>query len=89
MRRVNSRDEGYKNAIKVAKRIAITILCCVPVMIIFAYLTRKVITSNVVQILCFMLIMGIAVAVVEVIVRAKEKAKKEQEMVEPKKDVFK
>ena len=89
MRRVNSRDEGYKAAFKVAKRIAITILCCVPVMIIFGYLTRKVITSNVVQILCFMFIMAVGVTVVELIARAKEKAKKEQEMVEPKKDVFK
>ena len=87
MRKVNSRNEAYKHMMKVAKRIAITILCCVPVMIIFAFLTRKVITSNVVQILCFMLIMGIAVAVVEVIARAKEKAKAEE--IETKKDVFK
>lgn len=87
MRKVNSRDEGYKNAIKVAKRIAITVLCCIPVMLVFAYLTRKIITTNLVQILCFMLIMGIAVAVVEVIARAKEKAKSEE--IETKRDVFK
>ena len=89
MRKINSRDEAYKKVIKVAKRIAITILCCVPVMIIFGYLTRNVITSNAIQIVCFMLIMGIAVAVVEVVARAKEKAKKEQDIIEPKKDVFK
>lgn len=87
MRKVNSRDEGYKSAIKVAKRIAITILCCIPVLIVFGYLTRKVINSNVVQILCFMLIMGTAVAVVEVIARAKEKTKSEE--IETKRDVFK
>ena len=87
MRRVNSRDEGYTHAIKVAKRIGITILCCVPIMIIFGYLTRKVITSDVAQVLCFMLIMGIAVAVVEVIARAKEKKQKEE--LETKRDVFK
>ena len=87
MRRVNNRDEGYKKAIKVAKRIGITILCCIPIMIIFGYLTRKVISSDVVQVICFMIIMGIAVAVEEVIVRAKEK-QKEQE-IETKKDVFK
>ena len=87
MKRVNGRDEAYKNAIKVAKRIAITMLCCIPFMIVFAYLTRKVITTNWLQILCFMLIMGIAVAVVEVIARAKEKAKSEE--IETKKDVFK
>ena len=87
MRRVNNRDEGYKKAIKVAKRIGITILCCIPIMIIFGYLTRKVISSDVVQVICFMIIMGIAVAVVEVIVRAKEKKQKEE--LETKRDVFK
>ena len=87
MRKINSRDEAYKNALKVAKRIAITILCCVPVIIVFGYLTRNVITSNALQILCFTLIMGIAVAVVEVVARAKEKAKAEE--VETKRDVFK
>ena len=89
MRKVNNIDNGFKGTIKVAKRIAITILCCVPVMIIFGYLTRKVITSDVAQIICFVLIMAVAVTVVEIIARAKEKAKKEQDMVEPKKDVFK
>ena len=89
MRKVNGRDEAYKNAMKVAKRIAITVLCCVPVLIVFGYLTRKVITSDVVQVLCFILIMGIAVAVEEVIARAKEKRQAEQDIVEPKKDVFK
>lgn len=87
MRKVNNRDDAYKNMMKVAKRIATTVLCCLPVMLVFAYLTRKVITSNVVQILCFMLIMGVAVAVVEVIARAKEKAKSEE--IETKRDVFK
>ena len=86
MRKINSRDDAYKYAVKVIKRIAITILCCVPVMIIFGYLTRNVITSNALQILCFMLIMGIAVAVVELVVRAKEKTKAEE--VETKRDVF-
>ena len=86
MRKVNNRDEAFKNMMKVAKRIAITILCCVPIMIIFGYLTRNVITSNAIQIVCFMLIMGIAVAVVEVVARAKEKKQKEE--IETKRDVF-
>ena len=86
MRSFNNRDEAFKNVIKVAKRIAITILCCVPVMIIFSYLTRKIITNDVIQIICFMLIMSVAVAVVEVVARAKEKQKAEE--VETKKDVF-
>ena len=87
MRRINNRNEAVNNMMKVAKRIAITILCCVPVMIIFGYLTRNVIKSNALQIVCFMLIMGVAVAVVEVIARAKEKAKSEE--IETKRDVFK
>lgn len=87
MRKVNNRNDAYKRMFKVAKRIAITILCCVPVMIIFGYLTRNLIKSDALQIVCFMLIMGIAVAIVEVIARAKEK-EKEQE-IETKRDVFK
>ena len=87
MKKINSRDEAYKNALKVAKRIAITILCCIPFILVFAYLTRRVITSNVVQVLCFMLIMGVVVAVEEVIARRKEKQKELE--VETKRDVFK
>ena len=75
------------DAMKVAKRIAITILCCVPVLVVFGYLTRKVITSDVVQIICFMAIMAVAVVCVEVIARAKESKQKEE--VETKRDVFK
>ena len=87
MKKVNERDEAYKNIMKVAKRIAITVLCCVPFIIVFAFLTRKVITSDALQIVCFMLIMGVAVAIVEVIARRKEKQQKEQ--IETKRDVFK
>lgn len=87
MKKINSRDEAYKSALKVAKRIAITILCCIPFILVFAYLTRRVITSNVVQVLCFMLIMGVVVAVEEVIARRKEKQKELE--VETKRDVFK
>ena len=87
MRRVNNIDDKFKQPFKVAKRIAITILCCVPVMLLFGYFTRNIIKTNGLQILCFMLIMGIAVAIVEVVARAKEKAKKEE--IETKKDVFK
>ncbi|MBR4998513.1 MAG: hypothetical protein IKY10_01415, partial [Clostridia bacterium] len=84
---VNNIDNKYQGVFKVAKRIAITILCCIPVMILFGYFTRNIIKTNGLQIVCFMVIMGIAVAVVEVIARAKEKAKKEE--IETKKDVFK
>ena len=87
MRRVNNRDQAFKNIMKVGKRIAITIACCIPVIIVFGYLTRNIITSDALQILCFTLIMGVAVAVVEIVARAKEKAKAEE--IETKRDVFK
>ena len=87
MRRVNNRDQAFKNNMKVANRIAITILCCIPIVIVFGYLTRNIITSDALQIICFTLIMGVAVAVVEIIARAKEKAKSEE--IETKRDVFK
>ena len=87
MRKVNGKDEAFKNIMKVAKRIAITVLCCIPALIIFAYLLRDVIKSDWLQVLCFMLIMGVAVAIVEVVARAKEKKQKEE--IETKRDVFK
>ena len=87
MNRYNNRNEAYKGIMKVAKRIAITILCCIPVLVVFAYFTRNIITQNWVQIICFMVIMAVAVTIVEVIARAKEKAKAEE--IETKRDVFK
>lgn len=87
MRRVNNIDNKYQGVFKVAKRIAITILCCIPVMILFGYFTRNIIKSDALQIVCFMLIMAVAVAVVEVVARTKEKQKAEE--IETKKDVFK
>lgn len=87
MKRNNDRDLAYKNAIKVAKRVALTIVCCIPVLIIFAYLTRNIIKYNGVQILCFMLIMGVAVLIVEIIARKKEKVKLENKDITH--DVFK
>ena len=87
MNRYNNRNEAYKGILKVAKRIAITILCCIPVLVVFAYFTRNIIAQNWVQIICFMVIMAVAVTIVEVIARAKEN-KKEQE-IETKRDVFK
>ncbi len=74
---MKTRQDGYKEALKTAKRIAITMLCCIPVLVIFAYLTRKVITSNAVQILCFILIMGVVVLIEEIVYRKSQK-KKEQ-----------
>jgi len=80
-------DDAVKNFVKVAKRIAITILCCVPVMIVFGYLTRNVITSNFAQSAIFFVFMAVVVAVVEIVARKKEKAKGQDSVT--KKDVFK
>ena len=72
-RTIQNQNEIMKNTMKVAKRIAITILVCIPCLIVFAYLTRKIITSNVLQVLSFIAIMGVAVLVEEIIVRKREK----------------
>ena len=89
MNRNVENTDMFKRAKKLVKRVSITILCCIPFIIIFAYLTRNVITSDAAQIVCFIAIMGAAVAVVEPIARAREKKKAEQAKVEPKRDVFK
>lgn len=83
----DNRDEVYDNAMKVAKRIAITMLCCVPFLLVFAYLMRNVITSSGLQIFIFVLIMGIVVLIEELIVRRKKR--RESKVEEDKKDVFK
>ena len=82
-------NEIMQNAMKVAKRISITILICIPFLVVFTYLTRNVITSNVLQILCFILIMGVVVLIEEIVVRKREKKKKAKEILEGTKDVFK
>ena len=88
MRPIKQNNETYKAAMKVAKRIAITILCCVPVMWIFGYLTRNIITSDALQIVCFIIIMGVAVAVEEVVARRIIKRKEAMAELETKKDIF-
>ena len=74
---------------KLAKRIGITVLVCIPFLIAFAYLTRKVITSNALQIFCFVVIMLVAVLIEDLVVRSREKKKKNEPIVEDKTDVFK
>ena len=72
------KNEIMQKATKVAKRIAITIVWCIPFMVVFAYLTRNVIKTNILQILCFVAIMAVAVTIEEIIVRKKEKVQKEE-----------
>ena len=87
-RPINQQNETYKRAMKVAKRITITMLCCLPVLIIFSYLTWGIL-NDFWQIFCFIVIMGIAVAIVEIVARDKERKKQEEAQFETKKDVFK
>ncbi len=89
MRKTNQLDNAYKNAVKVAKRIAITVLCCIPVMLLIAYLLRTVITSRLVLVLFFVAFMGIAVLLEEIVVRKREKLLKEEKELHKSKDVFK
>ena len=87
-RPINQQNETYKRAMKVAKRITITMLCCLPVLIIFSYLTWGIL-NDFWQITCFIVIMGIAVAIVEIVARDKERKKQEEAQFETKRDVFK
>ena len=85
----DNRNEAYKAIMKNAKRIALEILISLPVCVIFAYLTRNVITSDFLQILCFIVIMGVAVLIGELAYKRKQQKKQAQEILKPKKDVFK
>ena len=84
------RSESYRKALKIGKRIAITILICIPFLILFGYYTRNIITADWAQILIFMVIMGLAVTIEELVAKRKEQKKEAQEILkEPKEDVFK
>lgn len=88
MRPINTRNEMYKKIMKVGKRVAITILCCLPFIILFAYLMRDKLKSDFWQIFIFACFMAIVVFVEEIIARNREK-KKQAEVLDTKKDVFK
>ena len=78
-----------ENVMKRVKRIALTIVFCIPVIIIFGYLTRNVITSNALQILCFVVIFGLAVLIVELIYSKRQKNIEQRKVENNNKDVFK
>lgn len=86
---MNKPNIDMQNAIKVAKRIAITVVVCIPFLLAFAYLTRNVITSNGLQIFCFFIILAVVVLIEELITRAVIKRKKSKpEIEQDKTDVF-
>ncbi|MCQ2564793.1 MAG: hypothetical protein MJ152_02935 [Clostridia bacterium] len=82
-------NESVKRVMKRAKRIAITILICIPIMVAFGYFTRNIITSNVWQCICFMAIMCVAVVIEELIHAGHERKKALKDLVEKNQDVFK
>lgn len=85
----DNRNETYQKMMKTAKRIALEILISLPVCIIFGYLTRNLITNDFLQIVCFIVIMGVAVLIGELAYKRKQQKKEAQEILNPKKDVFK
>ena len=78
-------DDLMKRIMKRGKRLVITILCCLPALILFGYFTRNIITSNIAQIAIYVTVMLVVVLIVETIAKRKEENKQEIEDV----DVFK
>lgn len=89
MRPTDQRNQTYNKALKVAKRIVVTVLCCLPVLILFAYFTRNIITSDFWQVFIFICFMSVAVLIEELVTRAKIKRKQAEELLGTKKDIFK
>ncbi len=83
-----SQNNNMQGIMKVGKRVAITILVCVPILIVFGYLTRNVL-NDALQVVSFMLIMGIAVLIEEIVARKIESKKLAKSILEKNEDVFK
>lgn len=84
-----NQQETTQNIMKIGKRVAITVLCCLPFVILIGYLLRNVVTSNMVQILIFALFMGVVVLIEELIARKRERRKQAKIELEDGRDVFK
>lgn len=80
------KQTDFHEIMKVAKRIAITVLITIPFLIAFSYYTRNIITSNALTIFIYVTVMAIVVFVEELIARKKHNNDDE---IEPKHDVFK
>ncbi len=81
-------SEQFNKAYKTAKRLVLTMLCCVPFMIIIAFLFRESITGWL-QYLLFLGILIIAVSIEELIYHKRQKRLQAKEFIEGNKDVFK
>ena len=84
---MKDRQQAYRDAMKTIKRIAITVVCCLPVLIAFAFLTRNVIKSDALLIFIFVAFMAVVVLVEELIYRKIQK--KREQVQKDTKDVFK
>ena len=83
------KNEYINGVKKVAKRMVITMFACIPVLILFGYFTRNIITNRALIILSFVLIMGVAILLEELISRRVEKKKAKEPTIEKsKEDVF-
>lgn len=68
------------------KRFAITLLCLLPLLYILGYFVLQKYVSASVEIFIYVVLMGLAVTIVELIANKREA---KQEKLPPKKDVFK
>lgn len=82
-------NDTPENTIKRVKRIAWTIVFTIPLIIVFGYLTRNVITSNAVQVICFTVIFGLVVLIEELIYNKRQKKIEEKRKSNSNVDVFK
>ncbi len=85
----NNNNIDVHNFIKVAKRISITVIACLPFLLVFSYLMRKKITASWAYILIYLAVFLIVVGIEELIVRHREKQKAERERLGKSRDVFK
>ncbi|MBE7076458.1 MAG: hypothetical protein E7374_01025 [Clostridiales bacterium] len=84
-----NQNDIVQSFLKVAKRITITILICIIPLVFFAYFTRNIITKDWILMMIFILFMGTAVLIEEIVTRKREARKQAVEELKPKKDVFK
>ena len=71
---------------KRANRFALTLLCVLPLLYILGYFVLEKYVSDAVEIFIYVVLMGLAVFIVELIANKREA---KQEKLPPKKDVFK
>lgn len=81
-------SEIFNRMMKTAKRIVVTMLCCVPFLIVIAYLCRQFLHGWM-QYLLFVAVLGLVVGVEELVFNRLVKRKEAKRIIEGNKDVFK